>query len=231
MDPVVQDILNVAVAEFAAHGLAGARVDAIAARTRTSKRMLYYHFGNKDGLYAAALAHAYARVRQDGAPPLLDHLPALQALREYAGHVFDTHARHPDFVRLVMGENLLAARYLRQTPAIRNTNLLGLEELRAIVQRGQADGSMRPDLDLLDLYANLVGLAFHFVSNRATFSAIFEHQRDPAQVQQARRRSIADTIVRQAMRLPDGWPDGPVDAPAPGQVSSAGRPPGGTIAA
>ena len=63
MDPVIRNILDVAVAEFAEHGLAGARVDAIAARTRTSKRMLYYHFGSKEGLYAAALADAYAGVR------------------------------------------------------------------------------------------------------------------------------------------------------------------------
>ena len=50
-----QDILNVATEEFASAGFSGARVDTIAERTRTSKRMIYYYFGSKEGLYLAAL--------------------------------------------------------------------------------------------------------------------------------------------------------------------------------
>ncbi len=199
MDPVVQDILNVAIAEFAEHGLAGARVDAIAARTSTSKRMLYYHFGSKEGLYAAVLEHAYARVRHDRPMPALDKLAPIEALRVYVGFVFDTHAAHPEFVRLVMGENLLGARFVRQAAPIRSANLLGLGELEQILRRGQAAGVMRDDLGALDIYANVVGLSFHFVSNRATFSAIFEQGRDPAEVASARRGAIIDTIERQVL--------------------------------
>jgi AcrR family transcriptional regulator len=202
MDPVVQDILSVAVAEFAEHGLAGARVDAIAARTSTSKRMLYYHFGSKEGLYAAALAHAYARVRSDQAMPPVDALAPMEALRAYVGYVFDIHAAHPEFVRLVMGENLLGGRFVRAAQPIRQVNVLGLKKLENILQRGQAEGTMRRDVRLLDVYANVVGLSFHFVSNRSTFSAIFEQAQDPVQVQQARRRCIVETIERQVMQLP-----------------------------
>ena len=46
-----QNILAVARREFAAHGLSGARVDAIAARINTTRRMIYYYFGSKKGLY------------------------------------------------------------------------------------------------------------------------------------------------------------------------------------
>ena len=84
-------------------------------------------------------------------------------------------------------------------PEIRQTNLLGLDELQTILLRGQADGLMRPDLAPLDVYANAVALAFHFVSNRSTFSAIFELGSDPAQVQLARRACIHDTIERQVV--------------------------------
>ncbi len=199
MDPVVQSILGAAIAEFAEHGLAGARVDAIAARTSTSKRMLYYHFGSKESLYAAALAHAYERVRSDPPMPDLAALAPLPALRQYVGFVFDVHATHPEFVRLVMGENLLGARFVREAAPIRQTNVLGLQELQRILQRGQADGSMRADAALLDVYANIVGLSFHFVSNRHTFSALFEQGLDAAQVQAARRRCIIETIERQVL--------------------------------
>src|SRR4051812_33545453 len=105
MHPVVEDILTVAVSEFSAHGLAGARVDAIAARTRTSKRMLYYHFGSKEGLYAAALDHAFRVVRPP--EPDFDALPPMEALRTWVGFAFEAHASHPEFVRMVMGENLV----------------------------------------------------------------------------------------------------------------------------
>lgn len=202
MDPVARDILRVAIAEFSEHGLAGARVDAISARTRTSKRMLYYHFGSKEGLYAAALAHAYDQVRSERPLPAVDALAPMLALRAYVGHVFDVHVSHPEFVRLVMGENLLRGRFVLNAPPIRQVNLLGLEVLEHIIERGQAEATMRADLRVLDVYANIVGLAFHFVSNRSTFSAIFEQGQDPVATQDARRRSIVDTIERQVMAWP-----------------------------
>jgi len=57
-------IMEVATAEFAAKGLGGARIDAIADATHTSKRMIYYYFGSKEGLYLAVLEESYRRMRQ-----------------------------------------------------------------------------------------------------------------------------------------------------------------------
>jgi AcrR family transcriptional regulator len=59
-----QDILDVATHEFAAKGLSGARIDEIAERIRTSKRMIYYYFGSKEALYLAVLEDAYRRIRR-----------------------------------------------------------------------------------------------------------------------------------------------------------------------
>lgn len=195
LNPVVEDILTAAVNEFAAHGLAGARVDAIAARTRTSKRMLYYHFGSKEGLYAAALDHAFRVVRH--AEPDYDALPPLEALRAWTGFVFDAHVRHPEFVRMVMGENLVGGRFLREAQGIQSLNRAGLELPRRILERGQAEGSMRPDARAIDVYTNAIALSFYFVSNRHTFSAIFEPGVDPQRAADERRRVIIETIMRQ----------------------------------
>ncbi|MFX8512213.1 helix-turn-helix domain-containing protein, partial [Acinetobacter baumannii] len=63
-DRTMANILEVATAEFADKGLAGARIDEIAALTHTSKRMIYYYFGSKEGLYLAVLEEAYRRIRQ-----------------------------------------------------------------------------------------------------------------------------------------------------------------------
>jgi AcrR family transcriptional regulator len=196
------DILTAALSEFAEHGLAGARVDAIAARTRTSKRMLYYHFGSKEGLYRAALVHAYERVREHQHPPDTGSLPPLQALAAYVGHAFDVHVRSPDFVRMVMGENLIGARFVRGAPLVRDANLKGLEELQRIVQRGQQQGLIRPETLAMDVYSNIVGLAFHFVSNRSSMSAIFGQNLESQHAVRARRQVIVDTIERQVAVIP-----------------------------
>jgi AcrR family transcriptional regulator len=196
-DIVVKDILAVALSEFAEHGLAGARVDAIAARTRTSKRMLYYHFGSKEGLYAATLVHAYERVREHQHPPDTERLAPMQALAAYVGHAFDVHVNSPEFVRMVMGENLIGARFVRDAPVVRAANQKGVDELVRIVHRGQQQGLMRSDIKAMDVYANIVGLAFHFVSNRSSFSAIFAQDLSSLDAVRARREVIIDTINRQ----------------------------------
>ena len=74
-----QEILEVATLAFAEKGLAGARVDEIAARTRTTKRMIYYYFGSKQGLYRAVIERAYAGIRYVERELYLDTLPPAQA--------------------------------------------------------------------------------------------------------------------------------------------------------
>src|SRR5690349_12071763 len=94
------EILDVATAEFAAHGYNGARVDEIAALTHTTKRMIYYHFGGKKQLYMAVLERAYARIRSAEQRVNVDNLDPVTAVRRIAEVTFDHHEAHPDFIRL-----------------------------------------------------------------------------------------------------------------------------------
>ena len=90
------DILEVATSEFANKGLSGARIDEIAAATRTSKRMIYYYFGSKEGLYIAVLEDAYRRMRAIESDLHLEDLPPEDALRRLVGFTFDHHDGNPD---------------------------------------------------------------------------------------------------------------------------------------
>ncbi len=108
-----QAILAAAREEFAEHGLSGARVDAIAARTNTVKRMIYYYFGSKEGLYLAVLEEAYADIRRFEGELNLDQYPPVEAIRRLIEFTFDYDEAHPDFIRLVATENTLNARYHR----------------------------------------------------------------------------------------------------------------------
>jgi AcrR family transcriptional regulator len=101
-----QDILLAAVAEFAEHGLSGARVDAIAERTNVSKRMIYYYFTSKEQLYLAVLEKLYGDIRATEASLKLDQLDPEAALRRMVEFTFEHHDSNVDFIRLVSIENI-----------------------------------------------------------------------------------------------------------------------------
>lgn len=168
-----RDILRIATEEFARNGLSGSRIEEITARTKTSKRMIYYYFGDKEGLYKACLEKAYADVREGEGALSLDGLSPDKALARLVAFTFDHHRRNPDFIRMVMIENIHNAAYLKTSSIIREVNVPAIENLADIITRGQAMGIFRPDLDATELHWHISALSFFNVSNRATFSALY----------------------------------------------------------
>jgi len=194
-DQTRRDIIGVATEEFASKGLAGARIDEIAARTRTSKRMIYYYFGSKEGLYVAVLEEAYRNIRNIENDIAVDHLTPEAALRELVAFSFDRHQENPAFVRLVCNENLHYGRFVQQSGKIATLNMPAIETIRRIVERGKADGAFRADVDPVDLHMSISALCFYSVSNRYTFATIFRADMTSPDALAARRRSVVETIV------------------------------------
>ena len=127
--------------EFADRGFAGARVDEIAARTRTTKRMIYYYFGSKEQLFVAVLERAYAAIRAAEQTIDVDHLDPAAAIRRLAELTFDHHESHPDFIRLVSIENIHRAEHMAESRATSPTsNSPAIELIDRILERGRADG-------------------------------------------------------------------------------------------
>ncbi|WP_233499373.1 alpha/beta hydrolase fold domain-containing protein [Pararhodobacter sp. CCB-MM2] len=166
-------LLEAATAEFAQNGYALTRIEDIVAKTATSKRMVYYYFTDKEGLYREVLHHAYASVREREAALQLDHLPPAQALVAVAGFTFDHHRKHPEVIRLVMIENVHRAENLRATGVINKVNAGAIAKLERILERGRADGVFRADVTPLALHWQISALAFFNVSNRPSFSTAF----------------------------------------------------------
>ena len=118
------DILAVATEEFANHGLSGARVDAIAERTRTSKRMIYYYFKGKEGLYRAVLEKAYSEIRSLDTQGGIEDAAPVEAIRKIIEITFDYDETHPHFISLVAVENVhrgrnIAKLHVDQAPQCR----------------------------------------------------------------------------------------------------------------
>ncbi|MFZ9495127.1 MAG: TetR family transcriptional regulator [Burkholderiaceae bacterium] len=190
------NILEVAMREFAEKGLAGARIDVIAEAMRTSKRMIYYYFDSKEGLYVAVLEEAYRRMRAIEAGLHLDDLPPEDALRRLVGFTVDYQMAHPEFIRLVMTENIHRGEYLRHSKAIQGLNVPAIEGLRRVYDRGVAAGVFRVGLDPLDLHMSISALSVFNVANRHTFSLIFDRDFDAPSSIVARRDSIIEMVVR-----------------------------------
>ena len=194
------DILAIATEEFASKGLSGARVDEIAARTHTVKRMIYYYFGSKEGLYRAVLALCYERIRTIEVEIDTDALPPDEALRRIVRTTFDYHIEHPDFVRLVMNENIHHGEHIAQLPNIKARNRTAIVMLRKVIDRGVAAGLFRADLDPVELHMSISALSFFPVSNRYTFSHLFGKDMTSAKALQTRREIAVDTIERWCRR-------------------------------
>jgi AcrR family transcriptional regulator len=190
------NIMEVAAAEFGEKGLAGARIDEIAAATQTSKRMIYYYFGSKEGLYLAVLEESYRRVRDIESDLHLQDLEPEAALRRLVAFTIDHPLANENYIRLVMSENINRGQYLAQSPRIQELNVPAIAAIRDLYERGLRKGVFRPGLDPVDIHASISALSFFNVSNRHTFGLIFKlDTRSTAYIAQ-RRESVVEMVVR-----------------------------------
>lgn len=195
------NILQVAEVEFGEKGLAGARIDEIAEATQTSKRMIYYYFGSKEGLYLAVLEEAYRRVREVEGQLHLDDLEPEEALRRLVAFTFDHHLHHESYIRLVMAENINRGEFLAQSRRIQELNVPAIAAIGRLYERGVKAGVFRKGLDPVDIHASISALSFFNVSNRHTFGLIFKLDlKSPAYIAQ-RRDNVVEMVVRFVRKL------------------------------
>ncbi|WP_075180925.1 TetR family transcriptional regulator [Pantoea sp. 1.19] len=188
-------ILDSALAAFAESGMQGARLEQIAALAATTKRMVVYHFGNKERLYIAVLEDVYQHIRQHEIALNLSALPPIAAMQRLVEASFDYHAAHPDMMRVICSENLLRGRYISQSSHIQGLNRSALDLLASVLARGQQSGDFRHDLATLEVHRLISSLCFHHVSNRYTFNTLFAgDQPDRQLVAQNRQLAVTATL-------------------------------------
>lgn len=179
-------ILDAATGEFARLGLGGARVDRIAAAAGANKGMLYYYFGGKEALFQAVLESAYARIRTAELELSLLDVPPEAGIKRLVEFTWNYFIAHPEFLSLLNSENLHRARHLKACADIRSMNSPVIETLRTLLARGARTGAFRSGVDPLQLYISIAALAYFYLSNTHTLSAVFG--RDLASGEERRRR-------------------------------------------
>ena len=169
-----EQIMRAATAEFAAHGLAGARISRIVQKAGTNPRMIYEHFGSKSALYVATLESALAELRSEELGLDVEHLDPLEGLLRLFDFMNAHFERSNYLVSLLTTENLMKARYMKKSSRIREMSSPVLAMMERLLSRGAAEGKLTGDVDPLRLYVMMVALSQFHLSNVHTLSMIFE---------------------------------------------------------
>ena len=190
------EILAAAAREFTERGLNGARVDNIAARTRTTKRMIYYYFQSKKQLYLAVLEDAYGRIRAAEKQLRLDDLPPGEAIRLLVEFTFDYHWRNPQLAKLVTIENIHKGKYLSNSGSISGLNISIIDAIAKVLTRGAEAGVLRRDIDPVELHMTISALSLFHVTNRYTFGTVFRRDMISEEAAARRKKELVDIISR-----------------------------------
>ena len=195
-------ILAAAEDQFASRGYEGASMDAIAARTHTTRALINYYFGAKEKLYLAVLEQAYAGIRDAEAELELDDLPPAEAIRRVVEFTYNYYVSHPSYVRLVVAENQAKGRHLRKSKVMRTLNRPIIDLLARVIQRGQREGRFRRGVDPVEVHKSIAALGIFNVSNQYTFGAIFQREMGASGDVERRREVVAEMILAYLERKP-----------------------------
>jgi AcrR family transcriptional regulator len=189
-------IVKAAIEEFAARGFKGASMDAIAARTQTTRALINYYFGGKEKIYLAVLEQVYAEIRHAESFLDLEHLAPVDAILRIVEFTFDYYLSHQYFVRIVVAENQAKGRHFRKSKAMRTLNRPIIDMLARVIERGQAAGGFRRDVDPVEVHMAIAALGMFNVTNQYTFGAIFQRDMGTKGDVRHRRQMVAELILR-----------------------------------
>src|SRR5580693_7135724 len=196
-------ILQAAVREFADHGVAGARTDAIARAAKVNKALLYYYFKDKEALYGAVLDHVFGGLIAHVGEVLSRDLPPQEKILAYAGAHFDYVASHPLYPRIVQGEMMGIGRgranHLERIVKQYFRPLFG--RVSEVLKTGQATGEFRP-VDPLHFVPSMIAvIVFYFTSAPVMRLMTGKDPMSPERVA-ARRAAVLDLISAALFQRP-----------------------------
>jgi AcrR family transcriptional regulator len=198
-DRTQQALLAAAREEFAGHGLGGARMDRIAGRAGVDKRLIYYYFKNKDNLFRFVLEDTYRNIREAEQQLHLTDLFPTEAIRRLTEFTWNYYIEHPEFLTLLNSANLHRASHL-QDSRTRELNSPLVATLGDILERGRIAGAFRGGIDPVQLYISIAGLAYFYLSNNHTLSAVFGRNLMSPKARSERLSHICDFVLGYVLR-------------------------------
>jgi AcrR family transcriptional regulator len=164
-------LLQAAVAVFAQSGLVGGSVSRIAELAQSHDRMIYYYFGNKEGLFVAALEEIYRQYNEAESAVELDLTQPIQAL-ETAVKFFVRYFRdHPEFVTVLNSENLHRGKHISKSLRASQFSKPAIGLVHRALAAGQQAGLFRKEVSSRDIYVMISAMGYFYQSNQYTLSA------------------------------------------------------------
>jgi AcrR family transcriptional regulator len=188
-------ILAAARDEFAERGFDGARVDAIAERAGSNKRMLYYYFDNKEALFLAVMEDTYRSIREAERELKLLEMPPIEAIKALMTFTWNYYIEHPEFLSILNTENLYRGTHLKRSGQLHSLNSKVIETLQEILVRGRSEGVFRGGVDPLQLYISIAALSYFYLSNNYTLSAVFGRALDTPRARVERLQHMIDMVL------------------------------------
>ena len=188
-------ILQAAVREFAEHGIAGARTDAIAQAAHVNKALLYYYFKDKETLYGAVLDYVFSNLKQVVLQALQSESAPRDKVLAYVGAYFDFIAGNPLYPKLVQREMMRAGR--GGSPHLKHI----VEEyfrpiysqVAHILHQGIAAGEFRP-VDPLHFVPSIVALVVFYFSTAPVMQIMAQFDPMAPERVAERRAAVLDFI-------------------------------------
>lgn len=193
-------ILAAAKIAFAKKGLAGARVDQIAAEANVNKRMIYHYFGSKEQLFTAVIETAYLDIRLAEEKLDINELPAIEALEKLVRFTWNYYLQNPEFITLVNSENLHRARHLREANPVIDANRKFVGRMQSLLARGVKEGAFRKGIDPVQINITIAAIGYYYFTNRFTGSIVFEREMMSDSALEERLLFNIETILRLVRR-------------------------------
>ncbi|WP_334319184.1 TetR/AcrR family transcriptional regulator [Termitidicoccus mucosus] len=187
-------LLKTAIQMFSAKGYHGVSVDEVVEAAKVNKRMVYHYFGSKEDLYLAALEEVFGRfVRLEIAPLASDASP-MDKLSQLLAANFEFLEKNPEFVRLLLWENLDNGQRLAAHPQYLTKNPF-MDRFRMVVEEGVKAGVFRQPRDMRHLLVNFIGLSFVYYSNRYSLAATIGLKNTGKETHGMRLAQVIDLVL------------------------------------
>lgn len=187
-------ILSAAEKAFAAKGIYGARVDEIAEIADVNKRMIYAHYGNKENLYIAVIDELYSRMAEEESELLNRDTDSLEAVNMVIEHYFDFLIKNPEFVKIVMWENLNEASYFNKSRA-QYMKTTAMKLLGEKIRQGIESGVFREEIDVKETVMTINMMCFSSFSNIHTMAQLMQVDFKEQEEQKRRCEHVKEIVM------------------------------------
>lgn len=190
----VQDVAEIALRSFARDGFEETRIETIASESGMSKRMIHYHFGDKKGLYLAALKLAISQLRPEPRDMELESTVPVDGVRKVVEVIYRRITSHPDAVRLMVLENLFNWGDMANSAPLADQSAV-LLQMDKLLMMGQDAGAFRAGISAADVYSIVTSICFHRTVYGATFNNLYSIDlRDDANFE-GNLNLVVDTVL------------------------------------